>query len=52
VIHIYHRVARELWTFCWGIGADPEFVAALIGRQTTESPADWWQCGAPGERAA
>lgn len=48
VLHQYHRAARALWRFCWGAGADPQFVAELVDDSAHE--VDWWRRGAPRER--
>lgn len=41
----YHRAARELWKFCFGAGAQPEFVADFINEDSRAI--DWWSRGAP-----
>lgn len=50
-IHHYHRVARELWKFCWsgGGGAHIGMIAAILDRMSTESDAiNWWNASRHG----
>lgn len=44
-IHQYHRAAGELFKFCFGAGAQPEFVADLISGHA--HAVDWWARGVP-----
>lgn len=52
-IHHYHRVARELWKFCFarGGGNHAEFIAGLLDRTTSGAETiDWWERAAPRQR--
>jgi len=54
-LHHYQRAARELWKFCWlaGGGAGVERTARAPRNMATNGDSvDWWQLGAPNDRAA
>ena len=45
-IHHYHRVAQELWKFCWsgGVGANIEIVARTLQPLNDNGQiVDWWE---------
>jgi hypothetical protein len=45
-IHHYHRVARELWKFCWsgGGGTHLEIIAGVLHRMATHGESiSWWE---------
>ncbi|MFE9328789.1 hypothetical protein ACIHDR_48840 [Nocardia sp. NPDC052278] len=45
---VFHRAARQLWSFCDQSGTQVESTAYLIARMADDGEAvDWWQRGAP-----
>ena len=55
ILYQYQRAARELWKFCWvaGGGAGVERTARVLRDMATKGASvDWWQLGAPSDRAA
>ena len=55
VLYQYQRAARELWKFCWlgGGGAGVERTARVLREMASKGESvDWWQLGAPSDRAA